>query len=138
MPFWFWKAVGSTRTCTDGRGDSGRGRNGNALSVAGELEIGIPAARIGDGDGLRDHVAVAESAARHHVAHGGDDAVLLVHSADGEDHHAAIGDGIENVAGSAQNAAAGNIFGNREALLDQQVFGIQNGQDRRRWLAPPA
>ena len=62
----------------------------------------------------------------------GDEAVLLVQSAHGEDHDAAIGDGVQQVVGGAQHAAAGDVFGNREALPDQQILGIQDGQDRRR------
>ncbi len=115
-----------------GRSNSGRGRKGDPLGIGGECEIGIAAAGIGDRDGLANHVFVAEGAARHHVAHGGGEAVLLVQSAHGEDHDAAVGDGVHLVGGGVEQAAAGNIFRNREALAHQQVFGIHDGQDRRR------
>ena len=132
VPFWFWKAVGSTRTCTTAGVIPEEGEMvtpwvlveswKSVLPPPGSVMVMVWVIT------LRLQKVPRATTSRTEA----DEAVLLVQSADGEDHDAAIGDGVQHVGGGAQHAAAGDVFGNREALPDQQVLGIHDGQHRRR------
>src|SRR5262249_7339203 len=111
----------------NGGGCNARGRgNSHSRGVAADREVGGAAARIGDGHGLHEYVPIAGVVLCHDVALGYHEPVRLVQPAYWKDHHAAVGNRIEHVVGGTQDAAAGDVFRQQEALADGQIIRVHD------------